>query len=112
MDHATIVKGLLDPEAYPHSVGEIVHLQTHISSILLTGDRAYKIKKPVDFGFLNFSTLDLRELNCRREVELNGRLALFHLTANHKNYPEIMNAVRRRISLPALAPRAPSKALQ
>ena len=75
MDHATIVKGLLDPEAYPHPVDEIVHLQTHISSILLTGDRAYKIKKPVDFGFLNFSTLELRELNCRREVELNGRLA-------------------------------------
>ena len=75
MDHATIVEGLLDPEAYPHPVDEIVHLQTHISSILLTGDRAYKLKKPVDFGFLNFSTLELRELNCRREVELNGRLA-------------------------------------
>ena len=75
MEHATIVKGLLDPEAYPHPVDEIIHLQTHISSILLTGDRAYKIKKPVDFGFLNFSTLGLRELNCRREVELNGRLA-------------------------------------
>ena len=75
MDHATIVKGLLNPEAYPHPVDEIVHLQTHISSILLTGDRAYKIKKPVDFGFLDFSTLELRELNCRREVVLNGRLA-------------------------------------
>ena len=75
MDHATIIKGLLNPEAYPHPVDEIVHLQTHISSILLTGDRAYKIKKPVDFGFLDFSTLELRELNCRREVELNGRLA-------------------------------------
>ena len=75
MDHATMIEGLLDPEAYPHPVDEIVHLQTHISSILLTGTRAYKIKKPVDFGFLNFSTLELRELNCRREVELNGRLA-------------------------------------
>ena len=75
MDHATIVEGLLDPEAYPHAVDEVIHLQTHISSILLTGARAYKIKKPVDFGFLNFSTLELRELNCRREVDLNGRLA-------------------------------------
>jgi aminoglycoside phosphotransferase family enzyme/predicted kinase len=70
-----MIEGLLEPEAYPHPVDEIVHLQTHISSILLTGSRAYKIKKPVDFGFLNFSTLELRELNCRREVELNGRLA-------------------------------------
>jgi aminoglycoside phosphotransferase family enzyme/predicted kinase len=75
MDHAAIVEGLLDPEAYPHPVDEVVHLQTHISSILLTGDRAYKLKKPVDFGFLNFSTLALRELNCRREVVLNSRLA-------------------------------------
>ncbi len=75
MDHAAIIEGLLDPDAYPHPVDEIVHLQTHISSILLTGDRAYKIKKPVDFGFLNFSTVELREVNCRREVELNGRLA-------------------------------------
>ena len=75
MDHASIVKGLLDPEAYPHPVDDIVHLQTHISSILLTGDLAYKLKKPVDFGFLDFSTLELRELNCRREVDLNGRLA-------------------------------------
>jgi len=75
MDHATIIEGLLRPEAYPHPVDEIIHLQTHISSILLTGNRAYKIKKPVDFGFLDFSTLDLRELNCRREVELNSRLA-------------------------------------
>ena len=75
MDHATIIEGLLDPEAYAHPVEDIVHLQTHISSILLTGPRAYKLKKPVDFGFLNFSTLELRELNCRREVALNGRLA-------------------------------------
>lgn len=75
MDHAAIVEGLLRPGAYPHPVGEITHLQTHISSILLTGDTAYKVKKPVDFGFLNFSTLELRERHCRREVELNRRLA-------------------------------------
>ena len=75
IDHAAIVDGLRDPEAYAHAVDEVVHLQTHISSILLTGSRAYKIKKPVDFGFLNFSTLELRELNCRREVRLNARLA-------------------------------------
>ena len=75
MDHAAIIEKLLDPQAYPHPVGKITHLQTHVSSILLTGERAYKIKKPVDFGFLNFSTLELREVNCRREVALNARLA-------------------------------------
>ncbi len=75
MDHSAIIDGLLDPAAYPHEVSEVSHLQTHISSILLTGTRAYKLKKPVDFGFLDFSTLELRERNCRREVELNRRLA-------------------------------------
>jgi aminoglycoside phosphotransferase family enzyme/predicted kinase len=50
-------------------------IQTHISSIFLTGDVAYKLKKPVDFGFLDFSTVELRERYCRAEVELNRRLA-------------------------------------
>jgi aminoglycoside phosphotransferase family enzyme/predicted kinase len=75
MDHAKTIEGLLDPGAYPHPVDGVRHLQTHVSSIFLTGDRAYKVKKPVDFGFLDFSTIDKRERNCRREVELNRRLA-------------------------------------
>ena len=75
MDHGSMIAGLLNPDAYPHRVDEITHIQTHISSILLTGMRAYKIKKPVDFGFLDFSTIELRKLNCDREVDLNGRLA-------------------------------------
>ena len=75
LDHGSMIAGLLNPDAYPHRVGEITHIQTHISSILLTGTRAYKIKKPVDFGFLDFSTIELRKLNCDREVDLNGRLA-------------------------------------
>jgi len=50
-------------------------LQTHISSVFLTGEYAYKLKKPVNFGFLDFSTVELRKLYCRAEVELNRRLA-------------------------------------
>ena len=83
MDHATIIEGLLDPEAYPHPVDEIVHLQTHISSILLTGERAYKLKKPVDFGFLNFSTLELRELNCRQDFVPRKPFSWFGKTGGH-----------------------------
>jgi uncharacterized protein len=53
----------------------VLLVQTHISYIFLVGTRAYKVKKPVHLGFLDYSTLDLREHFCRREVELNRRLA-------------------------------------
>ncbi|HEX2850415.1 MAG TPA: hypothetical protein VHN98_07670, partial [Acidimicrobiales bacterium] len=55
------------------SAAEIV--ETHVSVIAFIGDRAYKLKKPVDLGFLDFSTRERREEACRREVELNRRLA-------------------------------------
>lgn len=63
------------PEAYPHPVGPIRLLQTHISWVLLTGDTAYKLKKPVDFGFVNFSSLERRRQCCHEEVRLNRRLS-------------------------------------
>lgn len=49
--------------------------ETHISWVFLTGDAVYKVKKPVELGFLDFSTLTAREEACRAEVELNRRLA-------------------------------------
>ncbi|HUX83001.1 MAG TPA: AAA family ATPase [Halothiobacillus sp.] len=55
--------------------GEVVHLQTHISHVFLAGDHAYKIKKPVNFGFLNFSELAQRQHFCQEEIRLNKRLA-------------------------------------
>ena len=75
MDHAQLVEALSDPSFYPHPVDEVKFLQTHISSVFLTGEYVYKLKKPVNFGFLDFSTLELRKLYCRAEVELNRRLA-------------------------------------
>jgi hypothetical protein len=75
LDHAALVKALLEPSFYDDPVDEVRFLQTHISSVFLTGKRVYKLKKPVNFGFLDFSTVDLREKNCRAEVELNRRLA-------------------------------------
>ncbi|HIJ89415.1 MAG: hypothetical protein OEV89_00970 [Desulfobulbaceae bacterium] len=68
------IQALLRPEAYPHSAPEISLVQTHISYVLLAGDFVYKIKKPVDFGFLNFTTLEKRRHFCEQELVLNRRL--------------------------------------
>ncbi|MEB3168344.1 MAG: AAA family ATPase [Synechococcaceae cyanobacterium] len=70
-----LIAALLRPSAYDHPVEQISLLQTHISWILLTGSYAYKIKKPVDLGFLDFSTLAKRRHFCREELRLNRRLA-------------------------------------
>jgi len=66
---------LLDPACYPHPVAGVRVLETHISWVLLTGEYAYKIKKPVGLGFLDFSSLELRRHYCEEELRLNRRLA-------------------------------------
>ena len=66
---------LLDPSTYPHPADDILLIQTHISWVFLTGSHAYKIKKPVDFGFLDFTTLNKRKNACLDELRLNRRLA-------------------------------------
>lgn len=70
-----VIKQLLHAEAYPHPVQKLELLETHISWVVLTGDFAYKIKKPVNLGFVDFSTLDKRKHFCERELQLNRRLA-------------------------------------
>ncbi|MGC8697453.1 MAG: hypothetical protein ACP5Q0_03180, partial [Halothiobacillus sp.] len=55
--------------------GEVVHLQTHISHVFLAGAYAYKIKKPVNFGFLDFTDRGRRQFFCEEEIRLNRRLA-------------------------------------
>ena len=64
-------ESLLKKEAYPHDVEDIESIQTHISHVFLTGKLAYKVLKPVDFGFLDFSTLDKRKKACEDEFQLN-----------------------------------------
>ncbi len=63
------------PEAYPHSPREVASKQTHMSWVFLAGDKAYKLKKPVRFPYLDYSTLEKREAACRAELTLNRRLA-------------------------------------
>lgn len=60
--------------AYSHPTRDIRLVETHISWVFLTGDYAYKLKKPVDLGFLDFSTLELRRHFCEEELRLNRRL--------------------------------------
>ncbi|PEN15375.1 hypothetical protein CRI94_00325 [Longibacter salinarum] len=65
---------LKDPSIYPHEPDSIELKQTHISIIALAPPFVYKVKKPVDFGFLDFTTLQKREAACQSEVKLNRRL--------------------------------------
>jgi aminoglycoside phosphotransferase family enzyme/predicted kinase len=69
------ISSMLKPEVYDHPAKNIELIETHISWVILTGDFAYKIKKPVDFGFLDFSTLEKRHNFCKQELALNRKLA-------------------------------------
>jgi hypothetical protein len=69
------IEKLLEPAAYPHPVGSIKLIETHISYVFLTGPFAYKVKKPCKLEFLDFSTLDRRKHFCAEEIRLNRRFA-------------------------------------
>jgi aminoglycoside phosphotransferase family enzyme/predicted kinase len=75
MELALLIDALSRPSAYPCQVAEVQVIQTHISVVFLAGPFAYKVKKPVSPGFLDFSTLDKRRHFCEEEVRLNRRLA-------------------------------------
>jgi len=62
-------------ETYPYPVNDIEMIQTHASWVFLSGGFAYKFKKPVDFGFMDFSSLEKRKYYCEQELKLNRRLA-------------------------------------
>jgi aminoglycoside phosphotransferase family enzyme/predicted kinase len=73
--HRDLVRSLLDPACYPDPARKIEHIETHISDVFLTGEYAYKLKKPLNLGFLDFSTLEKRRFCCEEELRLNRRLA-------------------------------------
>ncbi len=73
--HEALVSALLNPAAYDHPVERVERIDTHISTVLLAGDFAYKLKKPVNLGFLDFSSLAKRHRSCLEEVRLNRRTA-------------------------------------
>ena len=73
--HEALLRSLQRPQAYPEPVDRVERIDTHISTVLLAGEHAYKIKKPLNLGFLDFSTLEKRRQACADEVRLNRRTA-------------------------------------
>src|SRR5262245_1914565 len=70
-----IVRWLATPNAYSHAPDWVEHIETHISHVFLSGSHVYKLKKPVKYDFLDYTTIADRELACGEEVRLNRRLA-------------------------------------
>jgi len=70
-----LIQSMMTADGYPHTISDCQLIETHISWVILTGDFAYKIKKPVNLGFLDFSTLNKRCFYCKEEWRLNKRLA-------------------------------------
>lgn len=69
------VEALRQPSIYPENPSRVTALETHMSWVFLTDDRAYKLKKPVRYEFLDFSTIEARRHDCEEELRLNWRLA-------------------------------------
>lgn len=88
----SMIDDLKNPSAYPEMFKEIIFVQTHISNVFIGDEFVYKIKKPVNFGFLDFSTLKKRKYYCNKEVELNNRfskniyLGVYPVTFNGKKH--------------------------
>ena len=74
IDQKQVVEALMTPDAYNEDAGIIELVQTHISYVFLTANFVYKVKKAVNFGFLDFTTLEKRRFFCEKELELNRRL--------------------------------------
>mgnify|MGYP001316338933 CR=1 FL=1 len=75
MDSSEIHRQLLDPATYPEPTGSVSFRETHISRVYLTDNHAYKLKKALNLGFLDFSTLARRHFFCLEEIRLNRRFA-------------------------------------
>ena len=70
-----LADALLEPDAYAENAVAVRLIETHVSHLFFTGDYVYKVKKPVDYGFLDFTSLDKRYYYCMKEVELNSRMS-------------------------------------
>jgi uncharacterized protein len=70
-----VIADLLRPAAYDHAADDLRLHETHSSWVVLAGPYAYKLKKPVDLGFLNFTTIERRRADCEEEVRLNRRFS-------------------------------------
>ena len=94
-DYERICRAMSEPEFYPHEVSQIERKDTHISTVFLTCNWAYKIKKPVVFEFLDFRSLEDRKNFCKQELNLNQRLS----SDVYINLVEILEDKNKRINL-------------
>ena len=74
-DTRRLIERLRGPEAYPHPTAAIRLIETHISWVFLTGPFVYKLKKPLDLGFLDYTSLERRRRFCEEEIRVSGRFA-------------------------------------
>ena len=74
IDQKQVIGALMNPEVYEEDPGNVELVQTHLSAVFLTRRFAYKVKKAVNFGFLDFTTLEKRRCFCEEELKLNRRL--------------------------------------
>lgn len=75
MTHPRLIDSMMQKDFYPHNPQTVELVQTHISWVFLAGDYVYKVKKPMNFGFLDFTSLEKRKFYCEEELRLNRRLA-------------------------------------
>jgi uncharacterized protein len=75
MTNQRLLETMMSTNFYPHQPAGVELVQTHISYVFIAGDIVYKIKKPVNFGFLDFTSLEKRKFYCEEELRLNKRLA-------------------------------------
>ena len=68
------IEALLSPSVYSHPVDRVQLIQTHISYAFPAGEYVYEVKRPVDMGFLHYTTLEKRRRYCEEEVPVNRRL--------------------------------------
>jgi hypothetical protein len=75
MTHSQLIETMKMVNFYPHNPAEVELIETHISYVFIAGDIVYKVKKPVKFDFLDFTSLEKRKFYCEEELKLNRRLA-------------------------------------
>lgn len=75
MTHPQLIESMKKADFYPHHPAEVELIQTHISYVFIAGDIVYKVKKPLKFDFLDFTSLEKRKFYCEEELKLNKRLA-------------------------------------
>ncbi|MDH3349236.1 MAG: hypothetical protein OEM02_14190 [Desulfobulbaceae bacterium] len=109
------IEALRSPAIYEHKAEDISLVQTHISYVLLAGEYVYKLKKPVNFGFLDFSSLEKRKECCEQELLLNRRLCpdiyLGLVTINKNGDQYSLNGAGEVVEYAVKMARMPEKAM-